>query len=250
MIVAILQARTSSSRLPGKVLKPLQGQPMLLQEIKRIKRAKTPENVVVATSIDQSDDPIAEMCRQNHIECFRGSLTDVLDRYYQASLQYKADVIVRLTGDCPLIDPDVIDQAIRFFHKGSYDFAGNTVEPTFPDGLDVEVFRQTALETAWREARKPSDREHVTPYLYHRPERFRIGSFKQETDDSHLRWTVDEPEDYDFVQIIYTALYPTNPSFSKSDILAYLKKHPELSKINGMHTRNEGYIRSLKSDPH
>jgi spore coat polysaccharide biosynthesis protein SpsF len=250
VIVAILQARTTSSRLPGKVLKLLQGQPMLLQEIHRIKRAKTLDHVVVATSVDRSDDPIAEMCQQHQIDCFRGSLTDVLDRYYHASLQFKADVIVRLTGDCPLIDPDVIDQAVRFFQKGSYDFAGNTVEPTFPDGLDVEVFRQTALESDWREARKPSDREHVTPYIYHHPERFRIGSFKQDTDDSHMRWTVDEPEDYDFVKSIYTALYPANPSFSKADILSYLKNHPELSKINAMHTRNEGYVRSQKSDPH
>lgn len=248
MILAILQARVSSSRLPGKVLMPLLGVPMLLREIERIGRASLIDQLLVATSNDASDDPISRLCRDNGILCYRGSLEDVLDRYYQAAKLSSPEHVVRLTGDCPLIDPEVIDQVARFYLDGAYDYASNTVTPTFPDGLDVEVFRFSCLEDAWREANLPSQHEHVTPFIHRQPERFKIGCFKQEPDLSRLRWTVDEAEDFEFVKQVYEALYRDNPAFVMDDVLHLLKSRPELLAINARFQRNEGYQKSLAKD--
>jgi len=165
MILAILQARVSSTRLPGKVLKPILGMPMLLRQIERVKQAKLIEQLLVATSDDKSDDPIEQLCRENDIACFRGSLDDVLDRFYQAAKPYQPDHIVRLTGDCPLIDPQLIDEVVVFCLSGDYDYVSNAFEPTYPDGLDVEVFRFPCLQQAWEEAELPSEREHVTLFI-------------------------------------------------------------------------------------
>lgn len=250
MILAVLQARMSSSRLPGKVLKPLLGVPMLLRQIERIRRAKSIDTLLVATSSDASDDAIADLCRVNSVECFRGSLNDVLDRFYQIASQLRPEHVMRLTGDCPLIDPEVIDQVADFYHTGNYDYASNAVEPTFPDGLDVEIFRFACLEAAWNEARRASEREHVTLFIYTRPERFRIGYFKIKTNLSHFRWTVDEPADFDFVSEVYQALYPTNPRFTMHDVLRYLDAHPEVAMVNAGTKRNEGLMRSLDRDRH
>ena len=248
-ILTILQARTSSSRLPGKVLLPLLGKPMLARQLERVRRARHIGRLVVATSTDGADDAVERLCREEGVECHRGSLDDVLDRFYQAALPRKPEVVVRLTGDCPLADPAVIDAVIDFFLAGGYDYASNAVEPTFPDGLDVEVFRFECLETAWREARLPSQREHVTLFIHGQPERFRVGSLRRAENLGHLRWTVDEPADFDFVKRVYEALYPLNPGFATADVLALLASHPELAGINTGITRNEGLQRSLERDP-
>jgi spore coat polysaccharide biosynthesis protein SpsF len=248
MILAVLQARVSSSRLPGKVLKPILGVPMILRQAERVRRAVEVDRLLVATSVDPSDDPLAELCAGNGIECFRGSLDDVLDRFYRAARPFSPDHVVRLTGDCPLADPKLIDSVISFHRGGEYDYVSNALEPTFPDGLDVEVCRFPSLEQACREANLPSEREHVTPFLYHRPERFRIGSYKGDVDLSRLRWTVDEPDDFELVTRIYGELYPVRRDFTTGDILSLLERKPDLKTLNTHHRRNEGLERSLEAD--
>lgn len=238
----------SSKRFPGKVLKPLLGVPMLLRQVERLRPATTIDRLVVATSSDPSDDVVAALCAQNGIVCYRGSLEDVLDRFYQAARSHHAEYVVRLTGDCPLIDVALLDEVVRFCLAGGYDYASNAVEPTFPDGLDVEVFRFSCLESAWKEARAPSEREHVTLFIYSRPQRFRIGHYKSSRDLSHLRWTVDEPNDFEFVRQVFERLYPSNSLFTMQDVLRCLENHPELLLINTTAKRNEGLMRSLAAE--
>lgn len=246
--VAILQARLSSSRLPGKVLLPLQGRPMLARQIERVRRSQRADVLVVATSDRPEDDAVAALCVEEGVACHRGALDDVLDRFYRAAKPYVPDVVVRLTGDCPLADPAVIDACVDYFTEGGYDYASNSVRPTYPDGLDVEVMRFSCLEAAWREAKLPSEREHVTPFIHTRPARFHIGHLQNDCDLSALRWTVDEPDDLKFVQEVYAALYPANAAFSMRDVLALLEKRPELRAINDTHQRNEGYEKSIAKD--
>jgi spore coat polysaccharide biosynthesis protein SpsF len=157
--------------------------------------------------------------------------------------------VVRLTGDCPLADPELIDRIVDFCLAGGFDYASNTLEPTFPDGLDAEVMRASVLAAASREARLPSQREHVTPFIYSHPQRFRLGSYRSTENRSHMRWTVDDIDDLELVDGIYRALYPTNPAFTTDDIVAYLAKHPGIASLNSRHHRNEGYARSLSRDP-
>jgi spore coat polysaccharide biosynthesis protein SpsF len=247
-VLAILQARMSSSRLPGKVLKPILGRPMLLHQIDRIRRARSLDALVVATSTDPSDDAVEALCTANGILCFRGSLDDVLDRFYQAARPFNPQHVVRMTGDCPVIDPAIIDRVVAFYLAGDFDHAGNGVEPLFPDGLDVEILRFSILEYAWRHATLPSHREHVTLFVHKQPDRFRVGSYKNTVDLSHLRWTVDEPADLDLITAIYEALYPENPAFTTDDILALLERRPELAALNRGIERNEGLKRSLARD--
>jgi len=247
-VLAILQARVSSFRLPGKVLRLILGQPMLFRQIERLSRCKEFEQLVVATSVDPSDDPLASECAARGIAYSRGSLNDVLDRYIQSALPYQPGTIVRLTGDCPLTDPALIDEVIRYFHAGNYDYVSNCVPPTFPDGLEVEVMRFACLEQASREAVLPSEREHVTPFLRAHPERFRLGSYVAQVDRSDLRWTVDEPEDFEFVRTVYEKLYPTKPDFTTDDILNLLEKYPNLQSINSKFKRNDGLKKSLQAD--
>ena len=246
-VVAILQARTSSSRLPLKVLQPILGRPMLAHELDRVRRARTLDALVVATSTDPSDDPIERLGEAEHVTCFRGSLDDVLDRFYRAALPYRPEAIVRLTGDCPLIDPALIDRVVDFFRTERLDLAA-TAE-AYPDGLDVEVLRFDALADAWRHATAPSDREHVTLFIRRQPDRFRVGMYPSAIDLSHLRLTVDEPQDFELVKQIYEALYPHDPAFTTDDILELLKARPGLVAINRGTRRNEGLQRSLAGDP-
>jgi spore coat polysaccharide biosynthesis protein SpsF len=210
MILAILQARMSSTRLPGKVLLPLAGTPMLSRQIERIQRSRLIDKLIIATSDRPEDDPVAELWPDS----FRGSLNDVLDRYYRAALPYSPSHVVRLTGDCPLADWEVIDDCIHF--ANGYDYVSNTVRPTFPDGLDVEVFTFDALQKAWFEASEPYDLEHVTPYMRRH---FKTGSLETCPNLSHLRWTVDTPEDFAFASRVYETLYPTDPAFTTQRIL-------------------------------
>lgn len=247
MILAILQARMSSTRLPGKVLLPLQGQPMLLRQIERIKRSQKIDKLIVATSIDATDDVLAELCQQQQIECYRGSLTDVLDRYYQAARAYQPDYVVRLTGDCPVADHRVIDTIIKYCVDNQLNYASNTLQPTYPDGLDVEVFTFASLEQAWHEAKLPSEREHVTPYIKHQP---LSGNYRYSPDLSDIRLTLDEPADYELIQQIYAALYPINPDFSFEDMMVWLAKNLRLLKLNQQFMRDEGYAKSLREDQH
>ncbi len=246
--LAILQARTSSSRLPGKVLMPILGEPMLFRHIERLHRSREIDQFIVATSTDASDDALVQACAQRGVVCYRGSLDDVLQRFMQAAEPYAPEIVVRLTGDCPLADPAVIDEVIRFFRAGNYDYASNCMPPTFPDGLDVEVMRFSCVQEAEREAMLPSHREHVTPFLRAHPERFRIGNHASTVDRSGLRWTVDEPEDFEFVRRVYEKLYPVKPDFTTLDILDLLKREPELQTMNSAFERNEGAKNSLRAD--
>lgn len=247
-VLAILQARVSSTRLPGKVLAPILNRPMLALQIERLRRAARLDQLMVATSCDPSDDPLAALCTELSVPFYRGSLDNVLERFYQAALPTQPKHIVRLTGDCPLADPTVIDACIDYHLDGDFDYTSNTQQPTFPDGLDVEVFRFDCLAEAREEASLPSQREHVTPFLYQNPKRYRIGHLIQDPDLSALRWTVDEPVDFELVKRVYETLYPINPAFTTNDILHFLATHPEVAQLNLGITRNEGYIKSLLSD--
>lgn len=244
--VAIIQARMSSTRLPGKIVAPIAGKPMLWHVITRAGRARTLNEVVLATSDEAADDAIAHLCAQLGVSFFRGSMDDVLDRYYQAALQFGAEVIVRLTADCPLLDPDVIDRGVEAYRMNEYDYVSNTVERTYPDGLDAEVFSLQALARAWREASWKSEREHVTPYIWKHPELFRLGAFKQERDLSWMRWTVDEPRDLEFVREVYKRI--GDRTFGMRQVVELLAAEPELLRLNRGIELNAGYITSLQND--
>lgn len=247
-ILGILQVRASSSRLPAKALAPILGRPMLAQQLDRVRRARSLDALVVATSTAPSDDAIEALCMSEGVRCFRGSLDDVLDRFYQAALAYAPQHVVRLTGDCPLIDPELIDRVVASAVAGQFDFGG-TDPKKVPDGLDVEVLRFAVLEHAWKHATRPSDREHVSLMILRQPELFRIGLFGGGLDSAHLRLTVDEPEDLDLVRRIYAALYPGSPAFTTRDILDLLAAQPGLLDVNRGIARNEGLRRSLEQDP-
>lgn len=248
-IIAVVQARMGSSRLPGKVLLPLAGTPVLTHVLNRVTAAAGISSVLVATTLSAGDDPVAALALQNDVNVYRGSENDVLDRYYQAARTHHPDHVVRITADCPLIDPAVIDEVIGRHLAENVEYTTNTFLPTFPDGEDVEVFTFDALQRAWREARMPSEREHVTPYL-RVPGRFRTASVTL-APPVNKRWTLDEPSDYDFIKGIYESLYePSRPVFGMKDVLALLQREPERELINSRIQRNEGYQRSLMNDPH
>jgi len=247
-IIGIIQARTDSTRLPNKMLKDIQGKPLILHVIQRAQHAKLLNSIVLATTTRAVDTPLANLVHAQGIPVYRGECDDVLDRYYQAATQFHADVIVRITGDCPLIDPRVIDQIVQVFLQHHYDYVTNTLQPTYPDGLDVEVFSYQALTKAWKEATFASEREHVTTYLRNHPEKFTQYDVKNPVDLSKYRWTVDNQEDLEFVREIYSRLYPKEKIFYMEDILTLLQQHPELQEINAGIQRNEGYLRSLKHD--
>lgn len=248
MVVAILQARTSSQRLPGKVLCDVLGRPMIERQIERVRRAKAVDSLIVATTIDPSDDPLAELCGRIGVACYRGEMDDVLSRFIGAARYAEGDWLVRLTGDCPLSDPTVIDRIVEEACASDSDYVSNALVPTFPDGLDVEVIRRSALERANVEARLASEREHVTPYIYKHPEIFRISEVRHTDDLSNRRWTVDEAQDLEFVRAVYARLYPNDPAFSTEDILALLEHEPDLALVNSKFGRNEGYVKSLEAD--
>jgi len=249
MILAIIQARMLSTRLPGKVLKPLLGEPMLLRQIERIRRSREIQQILVATTVDSSDDPVVQLCKEQGIACFRGHATDCLNRFFEAAKKWNPRDIVRLTGDCPLTCPDVIDEVIRFYREETYDYASNAIECTFPDGLDVEVFSWDAFQTVHEKARLPSEREHVTSYFYKNPDIFKLGSFRGAQDLSKLRLTVDTLEDFVLVEKIFNALYPQDSAFELKEILAFLNQNQALGEINRQYARNEGYQKSVSEDP-
>jgi len=248
-IVAIVQARMGSSRLPGKVLADIEGEPMLARIVSRVAQARMVQRIIVATSEATDDDRVAAVCEHKNIPVFRGSEQNVLDRFYHAAKSHQADVVVRITGDCPLIDPEVIDRIIAAYLRGECDYASNTLVYSYPDGLDAEVFSFAALETAWRDARRAADREHVTPFL-RTSRRFRLRNVESELGRStrHLRWTVDEPCDLEFVRAVY-AYFGTEKIFSWRDVLNLLDAQPALGQLNAGQVRNEGYYHTLAQEP-
>jgi spore coat polysaccharide biosynthesis protein SpsF len=229
--VAIVQARMGSTRLPGKVMLPLLGEPILTHVMRRAGRARRLDACVVATSTSAEDDAITELAAREGWPCERGSLDDLLDRYVMAARAQRAEVVIRITSDCPLIDPDVIDQSIATFERGAYDYASTALEPrTLPRGIDVEVMSLAALERAWREDDDPAWREHATPYIYRHPERFRICRVGFDEDHSGHRWTVDTPEDLELVRRIYDAF--GRDDFTWRDVLALVETHPDWEDVN------------------
>jgi len=229
-IIAIIQARMGSSRLPGKVLCDLGGEPVLARVINRVRRAQTISDVVVATTTDPADDPVAAFCQRHAIPVFRGSQFDVLDRYYKAAREHKADVVVRITADCPMIDPQEIDRVVTAFLEGEFDFAANRLPPpaqrTSPIGMDTEVCSFAALAQAWQNATEPYEREHVMPYLYDTPGRFRVKIVESEPSLGHLRFTIDTEEDLQVARAIY-ATFDNHDDFSLGELLEQNARHPQ-----------------------
>lgn len=250
LITAIVQARMRSTRLPSKVMKEIMGKPILWHMINRIKWCRLINNIVIASTTKESDKVILKLAEEMGVDSYAGSEDDVLDRYYQAARISHADIIVRVTSDCPLIDPQIVDKLIRFFldNKGHVDYVSNIIKPTYPDGIDTEVFSFATLEKAWKEARLKSEREHVTAYITKHPELFRLSNIENNEDFSHMRWTVDEERDFEFVSQVYGKLYKEGHMFYINDILGLLKEYPELTAINSGIGRNEGYTKSLKDD--
>lgn len=249
--LAILQARTSSSRLPGKVLMPLQGQPMILFQLERLRRCNRIDRLVLATSSDPSDDVLADQVGQAGVAVFRGDLNDVLERFRACAAREHASVVVRLTGDCPLADPALIDELLEAFHSGDWDYLANCVNEqqlTVPDGFDAEVFKADLLERAALEARLPSEREHVTPWMRSAAAGLRWGHFRHEPVRPYYRVTVDDPIDLEIVRQIIAALHPLDPNFGVDAVVAYLNAHPELAGRNLATIRNEGFLKSLAND--
>ena len=244
-VVALIQARMGSTRLPDKVLADVAGRPMLWHMADRVSRARLVDQVVVATTTGKADDAVAAFCHRNGVACFRGDDADVLDRFFKAARTHEAGTVVRITADCPLMDPQVIDRVIEARAAVSCDYASNTLRDTYPDGLDVEVFTFEALERAWRDASKPSEREHVTPYM-RLSGQFRLWNVENQDAPAARgqRWTVDEQADLDFVRAVYQALAGV-PHFGMHEVSALLEQRPDLRDIQGKAIMNEGYYRSL-----
>jgi len=233
-IIATIEARMSSSRLPGKVLKPILGRPNLELLIERLRLARGLNDVVVATTTNPADDAIEALARTLGVRCYRGSEDDVLDRVLQAAKSVNADVIVEITGDCPLIDPGVVDQLVDRYLSNKFDYVANTLHRTFPRGLDTQVFATRTLEEVWSLTQDPADREHVSLYIYEHPERFSLHNVESVLPEKHWqhRLTVDTPEDFALIETIFERLYPQNPAFTLHDVIDILEKEPELTEIN------------------
>jgi spore coat polysaccharide biosynthesis protein SpsF len=231
---AIVQARMTSTRLPGKIVRPILGRPTLELLIERLRRASSVEDVIVATTANATDDNVEELCRKIGAGCFRGSEDDVLDRVLSAAHQYDVGLIVEITGDCPLIDPAVVDQLVAMYREGGSDYCANVMKRTFPRGLDTQVFPTSVLEEVARLTDDPVDHEHVSLYIYNHPERFRLRNLESGLPEEFwdLRLTVDTPQDFDLIRQIYEELYPDNPAFGLDDVIALIKRRPELREIN------------------
>jgi spore coat polysaccharide biosynthesis protein SpsF len=230
-ITAIIQARMGSSRLPGKVLHDLGGRTMLARVCSRTAQAALVDQLVVATTTESCDDAIAAECLQLGVACFRGSEHDVLDRYCAAAAAFRADAVVRITADCPLIDAELIDDVIVALLRHQPDYAANVLRRTYPRGLDAEIATRAALERAWREATEPYQRVHVMPYFYQHPERFRLRSVTGDEDLSRHRWTVDSAEDLELVRAIYRRL-AGDGGFSWREVLCLVQREPALAALN------------------
>ena len=236
-----------ASRLPNKVLMPLAGKPVLEHVIRRCQHAQLVNRVIVATTVELKDLDIVNFVGGTGISVFSGSANDVLDRYYRAARLFELQHVVRITADCPMIDPDVIDRVIAEYFDKEADYAANTLEETYPDGEDVEVFSFDVLSRTWNNAKMPSEREHVTPYI-RKNEIFRKVNIRNEANWGHCRWTLDEPGDYQKLKHIFNALYERKPYFGMHDVFDFLAEHPEIDRINSGIARNEGYAKSIRDE--
>lgn len=250
-IILVCQARTGSSRLPGKVLLPVAGKPLLLRFLERVRRAKLPTHVVVATTTDPEDNVIVDLCTSVNVNVFRGHPTDLLDRHVKVARTYGAHVVVKVPSDCPLIDPAIIDKVILAHLVASgVDFTSNLHPPSWPDGNDVEVMDVAALERAWYEARKDFEREHTTPWLWNANANIRCQNIERE-DGRRLatthRWTIDYPEDYMFVRAVYECLMAKNPYFNCDDILELIEERPEIAAMNA-HLAGRSWQEGVQSE--
>ncbi|MBF0523097.1 MAG: glycosyltransferase family protein [Candidatus Omnitrophica bacterium] len=247
MILAIVQARMTSTRLPGKVLMPVLGKPLIQHLLERLILSKRIDKIIVATSQAKESDPLETFVKNLGFEVYRGSEQDVLDRFYKAALQYRPQTVVRITGDCPLLDAAVCDEVIRVFQKDRLDYA--QTGPSFAEGLDCEVFSFQSLERAWKEARLKSEREHVTLYLRNHPEFIKSKMLINGTDDSKYRLTLDEKDDYCVVKAIFEGLQGEGKKdFSMKEVKSFLDAHPEIYQVNAHIIRNEGLQRSLSEE--
>ncbi|MBN1897586.1 MAG: glycosyltransferase family protein [Spirochaetes bacterium] len=232
----IIQARTGSTRLPGKILKQIMGKTVLEHVIERVRPVRNKNDIIIATTTRKEDDRVVEVCRKAKAKYFRGSEDDVLSRYYHAARENQSDIIVRITSDCPLIDAGLTDEIIEFFVQHKYDVITNSPgeekDRTYPRGLDVEIFSMKALETIFRKAGEDYEREHVAPYFYSHPDEFSIFYYKNDIDYSHYRWTLDTREDFHLIKAIYENLYPENPCFSWREVLQLFERKKELININ------------------
>lgn len=252
MVCMIIQARLGSTRLPKKILMKVNGRPLLSCMIERVKRAGKVDRIVIAATASHLDSQVETFCKDENVECFRGNEEDVLDRYYNCAQQIGAKVIVRLTSDCPLIDPAVIDEVVNCYLENSfkYDFVANTVPPpgTYPDGMDVEVFSFDLMEKAWKNAKKPSEREHVTFYFWKNPDLFKVYRYDLKTDLSKYRLTIDYEEDYLLIKKIIEHFHDDKLLFTMEDIIAFLKSNPDIAEINQHIERNVGWQKSFRKD--
>lgn len=257
-LTAIIQARLGSSRLPGKVMVKINGKPLLYYVINQTSHSKYIKNIIVATTRLSQDKKIVSFCKSNNIKYFRGSNTDLLDRYYNCAKKFNCNPIIRITSDCPLIDPIVIDTIIKKFLENSYDYVSNNIEKkqnewvnstcNFPQGMTVEISSFEALEKVWKKSKKSSEREHVFPYIQSHPKFFKISNVKHKPDYSHVRCTVDRKEDLTFIKELFKN-FPKNLRFIKmKDIIKIIKSDPDLIKINSSIPFDEGYQLSLKND--
>ena len=244
----IIQARTDSRRLPNKILSNIEGKPMLWHVIDRIKNMNVDE-IIIATTTRNIDDEIVKIGKSFGVKIFRGKTDDVLDRFYQAAKKYDADIIVRITADCPLIDSIESSKVLEEFMKGNYDYASNDSE-TYPNGLDTECFTFNALENSWKDSKLKSEREHVTPYIWKNPKKFRTKVVNNNTKVKldYMKWSVDNEEDFEFVKTIFAKLYNYNNNFTMNDVLVLLDKESKLKNIYSNFIKNEGYLYSIKND--
>lgn len=248
LVVAIFQARMGSTRLPGKTLVDICGKPLIVRVLERVCSSNLIDRIMIATTQQKKDEVLLKLASELCVHGYAGSVDDVLDRFYQAAKMATADIIVRITPDDPFKDPEVIDEVIGYFlQHENLDYASNTICPTYPDGLDVEVFSFYALEKAWKEAKLPSEREHVTPYIWKQPDKFNIANIENDENLSHLRWTIDYEEDLLFALEVYSRM-GDDKIFLMRDILELLEKEPELLEINKGIERNIGYKKSLDID--
>ncbi|MBI3631428.1 MAG: glycosyltransferase family protein [Candidatus Staskawiczbacteria bacterium] len=247
-IVAIIQARMGSTRLPGKMMVEIFNKPIIEHVFERVKSSRLINEIWLATTADKEDDVLAKWARLKVEKIYRGSNEDVLDRYFQAAKQAQADIIVRITGDCPLHDSQVIDLVVKEFLSGSFDYVSNSHPPTYPDGLDVEVFSFQALKKAWEEAKLKSEREHVAPYIWKHPELFKIKNVSSGIDLSKERWTLDTKEDFLFISNILKECQARKLDVNLKNILSIIAIFPQWRNINLQYKRNEGYDKSINED--
>lgn len=250
----IVQSRMTSTRLPGKVLMPLGDKPLLERMIERLRKSAYGNKIIIATTWQPADNPVAELGVRLHVPVFRGHPDDLLDRHYQAAREFGLDYVVKIPSDCPLIDPQVVDFVIdSFFSEGNLDYAGNLHPATWPDGNDVEIFTTAALERAWREAQLAHQREHTTPYLFENPQIFRLKNIVNPKGSPELparyRLTIDYPEDYQLISAVFENLYPVNPDFGWNDIVQFLEAHPAVHALNAMYAGTSWMSRHYEKLP-